>query len=324
MADTQGLPIREQLTDRRSKLKSILTTSPEDLQLLRLLSEVDDALNRFDNDCYGLCKTCEEPIEPELLLANPVAQYCLGHLTPDEQRALEQDLELASRIQAVLLPPQNLEVMGWKTNYYYKGAGPVSGDYCDLLESGGDLYFIVGDVSGKGIAASMLMAHLHATFRSLVALDLPLEELVERASRMFCMSTLPTHFATLVCGSADNAGKVKTCNAGHHPPLLIRESTIETIEATGLPLGMFCDEHFLLSEEQLESGDTLFLYTDGLVEAQNGSGQEYGNDRLLEIVSENCSLPPEKLVSHCIESLSTFQSGAPTTDDLTIMAIRKL
>ena len=324
MADAQGLPIRDQLTDRRSKLKSVLISSPEDPMLLRLLSEVDAALTRLDNGTYGLCKTCDDPIEPERLIADPLAQYCLAHLTPDEQRALEQDLERASKIQAALLPPQNLEVMGWKTNYYYKGAGPVSGDYCDLLEFGDDLYFIVGDVSGKGIAASLLMAHLHATFRSLVAIELPLEELVRRASRMFCLITLPTHFATLVCGKADKTGKVKICNAGHHPPLLIRGSKIETIEATGLPLGMFCDEHFTISEEKLDSGDSLFLYTDGLVEAQNASGHEYGKEQLLMIVSANCSSPPEKLVSACIESLTTFQSGASITDDLTIMAIRKL
>jgi sigma-B regulation protein RsbU (phosphoserine phosphatase) len=324
MADVPGLTMRDQLTDRKSKLKAILSTSPEDPLFLRLLKEVDAAIARLDKGTYGICKTCQDPVEPELLLADPLAQYCLAHLTEDEQRALEKDLELASKIQAALLPPQNLEVMGWNTNYFYKGAGIVSGDYVDLLEFDSDLYFIVGDVSGKGIAASMLMAHLHATFRSLAALELPLEQLVGKASRMFCFSTLPTHFATLVCGKADKNGGVKICNAGHHPPLLMRGSGIDTIEATGLPLGMFCDEQFLVSDEQLNPGDTLFLYTDGLVEAQDEAGNEYGKDRLLEIVSMNCSLSPQELVSACIENLGAFQSGAPVADDLTIMAIRKL
>lgn len=324
MTDVPGLTMRDQLADRKSKLNAILTTSPEDPLFLRLLNEVDAALARLDDGTYGICKTCEEPIEPELLLADCLAQYCIGHLTEDEQRELEKDLELASKIQEALLPPQNLEVMGWKTNYYYKGAGIVSGDYCDLLESSSDLYFIVGDVSGKGIAASMLMAHLHATFRSLVALELPLEQLVEKASRMFCFSTLPTHFATLVCGKANHAGEIKICNAGHHPPLLMRGSGIEAIEATGLPLGMFCDEQFLICEVQLEPGDTLFLYTDGLVEAQDEADHEYGKDRLLKILGKNRSLPPEELVTACVDSLSTFRSGTPMTDDLTIMAIRKM
>jgi len=324
MADVPGLTMRDQLKDRKSKLKAILTTSPEDPLFLRLLNDVDAALARLDDGTYGICKVCDDPVEPELLLADPLAQYCLAHLTEDEQRALEKDLELASKIQAALLPPQNLEVMGWKTSYYYKGAGIVSGDYVDLLEFDSDLYFIVGDVSGKGIAASMLMAHLHATFRSLAALELPLEQLVGKASRMFCFSTLPTHFATLVCGKVDKNGGVKICNAGHHPALLMRESGIHAIEATGLPLGMFCDEQFLVSEERLDSGDTLVLYTDGLVEAQNEAGNEYGKDRLLEILSKKSSTSPQKLISACIESLSAFQSGAPVADDLTIMVIRKL
>lgn len=324
MADSRGVPIREQLTNRRSKLKNSLTASPDDPQLLRLLSEVDAALCRLDEGTYGLCETCNDLIEPERILADPLAKYCLDHLSPVEQHALEQDMERASKIQEALLPPQDLEFSGWKTHYFYKGAGPVSGDYCDLLQSGNDLYFIIGDVSGKGFAASMLMAHLHATFRSLTDLELPLEQVVERASRMFCMSTLPTYFATLVCGIASDAGKVKICNAGHHPPLLVRGSTIKAIEATGLPLGMFCNENFLLSEENLDSGDTLLLFTDGLVEARDISGQDFGNERLRQVVAENSALPPDKLVSACIECLAGFQSGTPREDDLTIMAINRL
>jgi sigma-B regulation protein RsbU (phosphoserine phosphatase) len=324
MAEAHESPIRDQLADRRSKLETILAVSPEDALLQRLLSEVDAALCRLADGTYGLCEACEDPIESERLIADPLARFCLDHLTPDEQRALEQDLDRASSIQTALLPPQSLEVMGWKAHYYYRGAGPVSGDYCDLLEYGNDLYIMVGDVSGKGIAASMLMTHLHATFRSLVTLELPLGDLVGRASRMFCQSSLPTHFATLICGKANESGKVEICNAGHHPPLLIRGSKIDAIDATGLPIGMFCEENFTLIEEKLDPGDTLFLYTDGLVEAQNASGHEYGKEQLLEMVSANCSSAPEKLVSACIESLKTFQSGAPMTDDLTLMAIRRL
>jgi sigma-B regulation protein RsbU (phosphoserine phosphatase) len=324
MAEAHESPIRDQLADRRSKLETILAVSPEDALLQRLLSEVDAALCRLADGTYGLCEACEDPIESERLIADPLARFCLDHLTPDEQRALEQDLDRASSIQTALLPPQSLEVMGWKAHYYYRGAGPVSGDYCDLLEYGNDLYIMVGDVSGKGIAASMLMTHLHATFRSLVTLELSLDDLVGRASRMFCQSSLPTHFATLICGRADKTGRVTICNAGHYPPLLMRGSKIESLEASGLPIGMFCEEHFILIEEKLDSGNTLFLYTDGLVEARNVSGQEYGKEQLLDIVGANNASPPEKLVSACIESLSTFRSGAPRTDDLTIMAIRKL
>ena len=324
MADTSDSQIRDQLLDRRNKLESALVSSPKDPQLLRLLNEVDAAVARVKKGTYGLCETCQEPIEPERLITDPLVQFCLDHMSPDQQRALELDLQLASKIQNALLPKHEFQAAGWETAYHYEGAGPVGGDYCDLLNHEGDLYFTVGDVTGKGVAASMLMAHLHASFRTLVTLGLPLDQIVERASSMFCQSTLSTHFATLVCGKASSSGEVEVCNAGHNPPLLIQGVKIEEIEATGLPLGMFCDERFSVSKLRLAPGDTILLYTDGLSEAQNPSGVEYGIERLFELVKEHHSLSLEKLVSTCVKDLETFQSGTPKTDDMTIMALRKL
>src|SRR6267143_331059 len=124
----------------------------------------------------------------------------------------------------------------------YEGAGPVSGDYCDAVSGdGGSLYFAIGDVSGKGVTASMLMAHLHATLRALVPLNLPLDQLVTRASSLFCESALPSHFATLVLGRAGRSGDVEICNAGHVPPLVARGREVARIASTGIPIGMFCD-----------------------------------------------------------------------------------
>lgn len=316
--------IRDQLNERRSKLDDLLGSTPEDRQLLRLIEEVDAAIERLEKGTYGLCEVCNDPIETERLLVDPISRFCVEHMSRDQQTALEKDLELASRIQEALLPKRNLTIPGWASTYHYEAAGPVSGDYCDLLDAGGDLYFIVGDVSGKGVAASMLMAHLHASFRALVAQGLPLEQLIGRASSMFCESSLPTHFATLVCGKATESGDVTFCNAGHHPALLIRESGIETFEATGLPIGMFCEEHYSLCETHLEPGDSLFMYTDGLLEAENDAGQEYGMDRLRGIILKSCSLEPAGMISACLDDLGAFMKGAPIGDDLTMMAIRKL
>lgn len=283
MAEAAESHIRDQLLDRRTKLETALVSSPKDAQLSRLLGEVDNAIARVNKGTYGLCESCQEPIEPELLVADPLVHFCLDHMSPDQQRALEMDLVLASKIQHTLLPKPGFQAAGWETAYHYEGAGPVSGDYCDLLSHGGDLYFTIGDVSGKGVAASMLMAHLHATFRTLVTLELPLNQVVERMSRMFCQSTLPTHFATLVCGKASDNGKVEICNAGHPPPLLIHGSKIDEIEATGLPLGMFCDEHFTVCTVQLDPGDTILIYTDGLSEALNKGGRSMAQKNYLEL-----------------------------------------
>jgi sigma-B regulation protein RsbU (phosphoserine phosphatase) len=325
MASSVDTRIRQQLLARRDRLRDFAKTGGEDDHLVRLLGEVDSALERMDGGTYGLCEVCHEEIEADRLIADPLARFCLDHLTNDQQRALEADLELASRIQGALLPQKDLRVPGWDFCYHYEAAGPTSGDYCDLVAAGdGSVYFIVGDVKGKGLAASILMSHLNATFRALISLGLPLDQLVERASRAFCESTLPTYFATLVCIRADAAGNLEVCNAGHLPPLQVHEGTVTSLPATGLPLGMFCNERFSVDRLFLPPGDTLFLYTDGLCEAVEPSGEEYGLERLSRFLAKRHALAPAELVPACIGDLRAFRSGEPIKDDLTLMALRRL
>src|SRR5262249_45111499 len=163
--------------------------------------------------------------------------FCIDHLNANERQALEDDLNLASEIQRGLLPSHNLRIAGWHLDYCYEPARVVSGDYVDIISNGdGDLHFILGDVSGKGVAASMLIAKLHAVFRSLISLGLGADQLTERASRLFGDSTLPGQYATLICGRASKGGAVSVCNAGHPPALLSRGGKTEHISATGLPL----------------------------------------------------------------------------------------
>lgn len=318
-------PLREQLLDRRQRLEVAVSTIDEAPELTRLLEEVGTALERMDDGTYGLCDLCHEPVETDRLIANPLTRLCIGHLTPKEQRLLEDDLELAARIQIGLLPDSSYRVDGWEVAYHYQPARLVSGDYCDLMSADCEgLHFIMGDVSGKGVAASMLMAHLQAMFRTLVSVKLPLDQLVARASRLFCESTLPTHYATLVCGKACATGAVEICNAGHLPPLLIHERKVTQIAANGLPLGIFCSEQFSLNKFQMQQGDTLFLYTDGLTETRDGAQGEYGIERLSRLLSEHHDQSPRSLVDNCVRELNRFCAGRPLTDDLTFMALRRV
>lgn len=316
--------LREQLIDRRQKLQTAASAFHRPAELTRLLQEVDAALHRMDIGTYGLCEVCHDPVEPERLLADPLTRVCLGDLTPDEQRALEEDLELAAQIQNKLLPATTQKLDGWDVSYHYQPAGAVSGDYCDLIRGDDEsLGFVLGDVSGKGVAASMLMAHLNAMFRTLTSINLPVEQMVARASRVFCESTLPTQYATLVYGRANTSGEVEVCNAGHLPPLLVQEGKVSSIAATGLPVGVFSSESFAVNRVQMNKGDTLFLYTDGLSESLDGDGNEYGAERLSQLLNENHGLTPDSMISLCRRELHTFAEGRVPRDDLTLMAIRR-
>jgi sigma-B regulation protein RsbU (phosphoserine phosphatase) len=317
--------LREQLLDRRYRLESATNAFQDVSELSRLLEEVDAALKRMDLGTYGLCEVCHDPVETDRLIADPLTRFCLGDLTPIEQQALEEDLQLASTIQTGLLPQPSQKFDGWEIAYHYQPAGLVSGDYCDLITNEEPtLHFVLGDVSGKGVAASMLMAHLQAMFRTLVSTRLPLEQILERASRVFCESTLPTHYATLACGKASPGGEVEICNAGHLPPLWIHQRAVQSIDATGLPLGVFSNEHFSVNRFQMQIGDTLFLYTDGLSETLDGIGSEYGIERLSRLLSENHALAPKALIETCVREVNAFRIGKPPSDDLTLMAIQRV
>ncbi len=316
--------LREQLLDRRQKLEVAANGYRNDDQLSRLLREVDAALQRMDDGTYGICDVCNEPVETGRLIADPLTRLCIDHLSPNEQRALEDDLELAARIQTGLLPQPSQKIDGWEIAYHYQPAGIVSGDYCDVISVDDEnVLFVLGDVSGKGVAASMLMAHLQAMFRTLISVALPLEQMIERASRVFCESTLPTHYATLVCGKTNPSGLVEICNAGHLPPLLFHEGIVRPIEATGLPVGMFCNEHFTATRMQLEVGDTLLLYTDGFSEALDGGEMEYGADRVARLLSDHHELAPSGLLDACMCDWLAFGDGRRTRDDVTLMAIQR-
>jgi len=317
--------IRAELLSRRQRLETAASSSPGQSYLSSLLREVDSALSRLDDGTFGLCDTCHDPIEAERLAADPLVRFCLDHLTVPEQRALEQDLDLAANIQAALLPKNGLVQGSWETAYHFQAAGPVSGDYCDLIPAAdGSLYFMVGDVSGKGVAASMLMSNLHAMFRALTGTGLPLIQVIQRASRLFCESTLANHYATLVCGRAEKNGHVEICNAGHLAPLLGQGGIVRTIDSTGLPLGMFCSEDFELKTVRLRKGDCLLLYTDGLTEAQDPAGTELGIEPLIEIVRNRQPSSVQDLVRTCVAKASSFRSGLPLKDDLTVMALERV
>jgi sigma-B regulation protein RsbU (phosphoserine phosphatase) len=318
--------LQGQLEERKRRLEMAVASAPRNSSLAELLREVDSALDRMGEGTYGICLECHESVERDRLLADPLVRYCLDHLTQLQRAALQRDLDLASQVQRNLLPqkgPQKgLRVPGWETSYHFEPLGPVSGDYCDLIPSDGQLLFMLGDVSGKGVAASMLMAQLHALFRSLTRMSLPLRQMVTHVNRFFCESALAGQYATLVCGLAKPTGEVEIHNAGHCPAIVAGRNGVSCIESSGVPLGMFMETEFSPTCVQLDTGDTLFLYTDGLSEAANAS-DEYGVDRVMTSVHQQAARQPAELIAACLDEVRAFTNGSPSFDDMTVMAVRR-
>jgi sigma-B regulation protein RsbU (phosphoserine phosphatase) len=193
-----------------------------------------------------------------------------------------------------------------------------------VITAGGDLvHILLGDVAGKGVAAALLMSHLSALFRTLIAVGLPMTDLMQRANRMFCESTQPSRYATLVCARADASGHIEVSNAGHPPPLVVRASDVSRIEATGVPIGMFASSHYPSHAIGLERGEALLLYSDGIIESRDGHNDEYGVDRLAAAAAAAADSPPRDLIAACLHDVAAFRGLSRQNDDVTMMAIRR-
>jgi sigma-B regulation protein RsbU (phosphoserine phosphatase) len=321
--------IREQLEKRREELTSVMA-SPEPAMDVApfqdLMQAVVFAIERIDEGTYGICDECHDPIEKERLITDPLVRLCLDHLTEEGRRALERDIELASRIQRGLLPQTDVRFRDWRIQYQYYPAGMVSGDYCDLISPASDdgkLIFLLGDVTGKGVAASLLMTHLHAMFRSLASIGLELDKLLEMANRVFCESTIAGQYATLICGRAGRQGDIELASAGHFPALVVAKDGVRQIAATGLPLGMFSTSCYAVQRARLEPGDSLLLYTDGISEANSPTGNEYGVGGIMRVAGERHGWAPQELLDACLRDVQKFSSGAKPMDDQTLMVIHR-
>jgi len=234
---------------------------------------------------------------------------------------VKSELDIARNVQQKLFPHQTRRVGTIDYAGLCVPAREVSGDYYDFLDVGNhELAFVLADVSGKGIAAALLMANLQACFRSQSqdALRQP-ASMLRSVNRLFYESTPPEHFATLFFGLYDDRSHaLRYVNCGHLPPFLIRaEGTIERLEATATVLGVFKN---WVSEEksvQLNSGDKLVLFSDGVTEAGVGHEAEFGEEGVQKVLLENPAASAEGLVNAITSAVAGDQE-----DDITVVAIR--
>ena len=310
-----------ELIERRTRLEAAAARSDAD-QLAELLDAVDEALHRMEHGDFGICEVCDELIESELLIDDPLTRICLECLSADQRRALEHDLNLASKIQRRLLPQQEFDAPGWEGYYHYEPHGAVSGDFCDVIRDGEETLILFGDISGKGVSAALLMSHLSAIFRGLSGSGLPLVEIMERANRLFGAAIPVGSFATMVAARLLKDGGVELSNAGHVPPI-VQNGRVEQLPPDGVPLGLFCQSAYTSQRLRLAEGDRLVLVTDGIIESTNGRDAEYGLDTLSRIVEFHPNEEPRDLAERLVADAARFRNSRPADDDITLMVVRR-
>ncbi len=237
---------------------------------------------------------------------------------------LEREMETARAIQQRLLPAAAPETAGWQITGVSLPSRRVGGDYYDFLPlPGGRLGLAIGDVSGKGIPAALLMANLQAALHGQVLHEEGVADAVTRVNAMLARSTDPQNFATFFYGVLDQAsGELTGCNAGHCPPLLVRaDGEVLRLDQGGLLLGMLADRSYEEQRVALRRGDVLVLYTDGITEAAAGEDM-FGEERLLQVVLRERRQPADRIRERILAAVREHAGEAPE-DDLTLVVVRR-
>lgn len=305
------------LATRRERLADLAAERPEE-RLVELLRQVDAVLTASE---AGWGPPRAGAVGPEVPL-----EICLESFTPAELAALARDLERAAVVQRALLPPPQWTAEGWEVAWLWEPLGAVSGDHVDVLparSSSEPVHLFVGDVAGKGVAASLLQSHLYALFRSLADPAVILGDVLARANQHLCAATTTAHYATLVGLRLHPDGQLDLANAGHPRPLLADRRGVRPIEGSGLPLGLFCSTGYAERRLELAPGDSLLLYTDGWTEAATAS-EEYGIGRAAAALRRARSFPLPELLAHCRADMEEFLAGHARPDDLTLVVVRRL
>ncbi|MGA2361474.1 MAG: PP2C family protein-serine/threonine phosphatase [Candidatus Aminicenantales bacterium] len=241
-------------------------------------------------------------------------------------RRIEKDLTQAAEIQKRLLPGDNPRFEGFDIAGANIPCYEVGGDYYDFVPIDADrLGIVIADVSGKGISASLLMASLRAALLAEVRADFDVAGMTGRLNDFVHRSTDSASFITFFFGALDRrTGELRYVNAGHNPPFIVRRSGgISDLGTSGLALGMFPGTRYESRTEWLEAGDTAVLFTDGIVEARNGEGKEFTEERFREAVARSRDLPAGELRRRVLEDARSFAATGQPCDDITLVVVKK-
>jgi len=255
-----------------------------------------------------------------------------------EKERLESELEIAREVQTQLFPKSAPQMKRLELTGACRPARMVSGDYYDFIQMGPDWTVLaIGDIAGKGISAALLMASIQSSLRAQLSANsrapespgngkgFSTSELAALLNTQLYESTSPEKFATFFCAIyEEEAGQLHYTNAGHLPPILIRHGRAELLEVNGMVLGAFPNQPYGRGCLELQPGDLLAAYTDGITEPENEYGEEFGEQRLTELLIHNARRPLEELLTVVTEAASAWGSAAEQQDDMTLLLLRRL
>jgi serine phosphatase RsbU (regulator of sigma subunit)/pSer/pThr/pTyr-binding forkhead associated (FHA) protein len=241
-----------------------------------------------------------------------------------EKRRMEQDMRMAAQIQRSLLPSRPPTVTGYGVAGSNTPCRAVGGDYYDFSPQDGDLVLALGDVSGKGTSAALLMTVLRAAVRT--HWESPsMAEAMKGINRTVCQNSPENKYVTFFLARLElKTGRLRYVNAGHNPPLLLRGPKTETLEEGGTVLGMFEDASYQEGEATLEPGNTLLVFSDGVTETFDPAGAEFGEEGLLSVCAGAEALDAEALQGKILGTLDVFAAGAKPPDDRTLIVLKRL
>jgi serine phosphatase RsbU (regulator of sigma subunit) len=270
-------------------------------------------------------------LEVDFQLFSALLFLLLLSLELADKITIKRDLEIAREIQAWLVPSTPPPVPNAEVAFYTRPQNSVAGDYYDAFyptrdaATGGKLLLVMADVAGKSIPAALLMATLQASLHTIASEGLPLTQLATRLNQYACAHSLGgQRFTTAVLAEYDPATQILSyVNAGHNSPVVRRaNSSTERLESGGLPLGITPEATFPSADLQLQSGDTLVLFTDGVVEAFNSSGEEYSDARWLSVIRGLPILNAQQTLNFLMNSVSDFVGATRQSDDITCLVLR--
>jgi sigma-B regulation protein RsbU (phosphoserine phosphatase) len=239
----------------------------------------------------------------------------------------KRELEIARGVQEHLFPQRFPPVPGLDYCGQCRPAGEVGGDYYDFLElPGGGLGIAVGDVSGKGVDAALMMASLEASMRALASVVQDPADLVGRVNSLVCQASPANRYATLFYGEYDSATRRLTyVNAGHNPPVVLRNSggtcQVLRLETGGPVIGLF-PQRYHCGMFSHDAGDLVMLFTDGVSESMNIRDEEWGEERLIELAKTCHGLPAREGTRRILAAARAFAEGTPQHDDMTLVVLR--